>query len=108
MKYSFLILLIIWLPAIAQVSTIENYCSSLAANDQFNGSILVAEKGRVVYERSFGYANFEKGIKNSERTAFPIASISKTITATAILQLAHAGKLRVTDAVTKHLPWFPY
>lgn len=45
---------------------------------------------------------------NAKNTVFPIASISKTITATAILQQVEKGKLRLDDEATKHLPDFPY
>jgi CubicO group peptidase (beta-lactamase class C family) len=89
-------------------AVLQNYFSTLAANGQFNGNILVAEKGRVIYEESFGYADFEKGIFNKKNTPFPIASLSKTLTATAILQLEQTGKLNVSHPVKKYLSWFPY
>jgi CubicO group peptidase (beta-lactamase class C family) len=87
---------------------LDHYFSSLSKNKQFNGNVLVAEDGKVIYEKSFGLADFSDKTVNSITTAFPIASLSKTFTATAILQLAQLGKLRVTDAVNKYLPKFPY
>jgi CubicO group peptidase (beta-lactamase class C family) len=45
---------------------------------------------------------------NSPDTRFPIASISKTLAATAILQLTEKGKLNPTDPAAKYLPQFPY
>lgn len=87
---------------------LKNYFSALRENQQFNGNILIVEKGKTIYEQSFGYADFENKELNSKNTVFPVASISKTITATAILQLAQAGKLKVSDPVVKHLPDFPY
>ncbi|GAA0530546.1 serine hydrolase [Chitinophaga japonensis] len=70
--------------------------------------MLIAEKGKVLYERSFGYADFSTRRPNTASTSFPVASISKTLTATAILQLADRGKLRIADPVHKYLPDFPY
>jgi CubicO group peptidase (beta-lactamase class C family) len=87
---------------------LEQYFSVLATNQQFSGNILVAENGRIIFERSIGWADFVNKKANTVNTAFPIASLSKTFTSTAILQLAQAGKLMVTDAISKYLPWFPY
>lgn len=91
-----------------KVANLKRYFSSLVENKQFNGSVIVAENGKVIYQESFGYANFENKIANTENTAFAIASISKTFNATAVLQLAQSKKLGVEDAVKKILPWFPY
>lgn len=96
------------LPAQNKENALKTYFATLSKNQQFNGSILVAEKGKIVYQESFGYADFEKKIANTEETSFVIASISKTFTATAVLQLAQSGKFKLEDPVKKHLSWFPY
>ena len=87
---------------------LEEYFLALVKNQQFNGNVLVVENGKTVYENSFGYADFSAKRLNTPNTLFPIASLTKTITATAILQLVQAGKLKVTDPVIKYLPEFPY
>ena len=87
---------------------LEAYFSALRTNQQFNGNVLVAEKGKIIYEQSFGYADFDNKTFNTTNTVFPIASLSKTITATAILQLVQSGKLNVADPVVTYLPAFPY
>lgn len=74
----------------------------------FNGGILVAQKGKIVYQRSEGYANFEEGILNTDTTRYNLASISKPITAIAILQLVGQKKLNLTDPLVRYLPDFPY
>jgi len=91
-----------------KAKTLSQYFTALAANNRFNGNILVAENGKVIYEHSFGYADFAAKRPNTSLSSFPIASITKTVTATAILQLKEKGKLQVTDPVTKFLPDFPY
>lgn len=75
---------------------------------EFSGNVLVAENGKVIFRGSFGYADFKSGLPNRINTSFPIASISKTLTATAILQLAEQGKLIVDDPVFHYLGDFPY
>ncbi len=87
---------------------LDQYFSALARYDQFTGSILVGDHGRIVYEGSFGMADPATQRPNTPTTAFPIASITKTFTATAILQLRDQGKLRLTDPVVRYLPAFPY
>ncbi len=87
---------------------LDGYFSALARNRQFNGHVLIAENGRIIYEKSFGYSDFPNKRLNTKNTLFPLASISKTLTATAILQLTEDGTLRLADPVAKHIPEFPY
>lgn len=75
---------------------------------QFNGGVLVARNDEVVFKRAYGFADFATRRRNTPALEFPIASISKLLTATAILQLVQAGKARPDDAVAKYLPSFPY
>ncbi|HTQ65006.1 MAG TPA: serine hydrolase domain-containing protein [Puia sp.] len=74
----------------------------------FNGSILVAKNGEVLYERYSGFKNFRQQ-KDSigEHTPFHLASVSKTFTAMAVLKLWEEGKLDIHDEVSKYLPGFP-
>ncbi len=60
----------------------------------------------LVYTRSFGFADIEEQTPLSEDFPFRIASITKTFTATALMQLRDAGKLRLDDPVNMYLPWF--
>lgn len=87
---------------------LDKFFSTLLQNKQFNGNVLIAENGTIVYKKSFGYADFSTKRVNTANTSFPIASITKTFTSTAILQLKEKGKLQLNDAVTKFLSDFPY
>lgn len=87
---------------------LQKYFSALHQNQQFNGNVLIAEKGKVVFEQAYGYADFDSKRLNTLSTEVPIASITKTFTATAILQLKDKGLLKLTDPVIKFLPDFPY
>src|SRR5687767_8643879 len=74
-----------------KAKALDQYFSKLAAAGQFNGNILVAENGAIIYEKSFGYADFSSKKPNTQNTSFLIASVTKTMTATAILQLQEKG-----------------
>ena len=63
-------------------------------------------QGELLWGRGYGVANIETGKPVTLDTRFRIASISKTFTATGILQLRDAGKLRLDDPVSKVLDWF--
>lgn len=84
------------------------FFTQLVNNQKFSGNVLVAQQGKIVYEKSVGYANFSAKTPNTKGIYFPIASISKTLTATGILQLMEQGKVKITDPVGKYLPNFPY
>jgi CubicO group peptidase (beta-lactamase class C family) len=70
----------------------------------FMGSVLVARGDEVVFNKSFGSANLEWNIANSQATKFRLGSITKQSTATPILLLEERGKLKVDDLVKKHMP----
>ena len=87
---------------------IDDYFIAVTKNQQFSGNVLVIEKNEILYEKSFGYADYTTKTPNTSNISFPIASISKILTATAILQLKEKGLLKITDVVTQYLPEFPY
>jgi len=60
----------------------------------------------LIYSKSFGYADLEKKIRLTDQDPFRMASITKTFTATALMQLRDAGKLCLDDPVKMYLPWF--
>jgi len=74
----------------------------------FNGDVLVAKHGKIVYEKAIGWADYLHRDSLKINSQFELASISKTITSTAILQLIERGKLHLTDDVKKFFPDFPY
>ncbi|MCL6523772.1 MAG: beta-lactamase family protein [Thermoflavifilum sp.] len=75
---------------------------------RFNGAILVARKGVVIYEKYQGYADLAKRIPIDEHTTFQLASTSKPFLAMAVLWLYQRGKLDLNDPVQKYFPNFPY
>jgi CubicO group peptidase (beta-lactamase class C family) len=74
----------------------------------FNGTVLVAKDGEVVYERYSGFKNFRRKQDSiNEHTPFHLASVSKTFTGMAVLKLWEEGKLDIHDEVSKYLAGFP-
>ena len=74
---------------------------------QFNGSVLVAEKGKVIYKKSFGMANMEWAIPNQPDTKFRIGSVTKQFSATLVLQLVEEGKIMAVLGVSETPPDIP-
>jgi len=99
----------------AQVSPEDDHGAALAefylepylTTGNFSGSILVARGGKVLLERAYGFADIENERPNTPDTSFYLASTSRIFTSAAILLLEQAGKLSVSDPLSKHLPGWP-
>jgi len=89
-------------------SEVTRFVDSLFGSRPFNGTILVAKNGEIIYERYSGFRN-PRAQKDSidPSTPFHLASISKTFTAMAVLKLQEEGKLHINDEVSRYLPKFP-
>jgi CubicO group peptidase (beta-lactamase class C family) len=74
----------------------------------FNGAVLVADGDKIIYQNAIGYADLSSQQKNSIQTRFQLASLSKVFTATAVMQLAEKGRIRLNDPMVKYLSAFPY
>src|SRR5690625_2957109 len=93
------------------MSTFEHQAKQLIEKEQIPGvSLALNEDGTRIYEQGFGYRHVENQLPVTPDTVFGIASMSKSFTCVAIMQLQEAGKLTVHDPVIKHLPNFrlPY
>lgn len=77
-------------------------------NNSMNGGFLVAKNGQIIYERYEGYANLRDKTYITSNTPIHIASVSKVITATAILKLVNAKRIDLDHKVTVYLKEFPY
>lgn len=115
MRYLSIILFVCFLSVFSTAQTnksaaqkLDDYFTALAKKGEINGRALIAENGKVVYEKSFGYADVEARKLNTKDTEFQLASIAKTFTAIAVLQLKEKGKLGLDDKFVKHFPDFPY
>lgn len=75
---------------------------------RFNGHVLYAEDGKILYNKSFGYENLRTKKELTNASVFQLASTSKPFTAIAVLKLQEAGKLQIDMPVIFYLPDFPY
>jgi len=73
---------------------------------QFNGAVLVAEDGKVLYQGGYGLANMEWDIPNTPDTKFRIGSITKQFTAMLILQQVEEGTLSLDATLFEMLPYY--
>ncbi|MES2397553.1 MAG: serine hydrolase domain-containing protein [Bacteroidota bacterium] len=74
----------------------------------FNGCILIAQQGQIIYKNVFGFSNLKTKDSLKINSAFQLASTSKTLTAAAILLLKDQGKLNLSDNIQHFIPNFPY
>lgn len=91
-----------------QIRAIEQLVTRTMKQHQMPGvSVAVATGGELAWSRGFGLADVENKVRATENTVYRIASISKPITATAILQLAEQGRIDLDAAIRKYVPSFP-
>jgi CubicO group peptidase (beta-lactamase class C family) len=76
--------------------------------DAPGAAVLVAQNGTILLAKGYGYANIEHRVPNTPQTRFRLASVTKSVTAAAILHLLDAGKLSLDDRVAKYLPDMPH
>lgn len=93
-------------PSATKAGRIDQLLSRYRECGYFNGAILVAEHGKVVYERGVGYANIAMRTPNTPQTKFGIASLSKQFTAALVLMQVATGNLRLDATVSEILPWY--
>lgn len=74
----------------------------------FSGVVLFAEQGKPVYEKAYGYRNFDTQIPIATSDIFEMASISKQFTAMTIMMLKEKGLLDYDEQIEKYLPNLPY
>ena len=91
---------------IGSAQTISDLIDGYFAYNRFWGNVLVTQQGKIVFQKSYGFADKERQIKNDAGTLFSLASVTKVITATAIFKLHEEGRLSVFDRVDKYIPGF--
>ena len=84
------------------------FFDSLLLKRGFNGSILVAKDGAVIYEKYAGFADLRRKDSLTDSTALHIASTGKTLTAMAALRLVQENKLSLNDSLQRFFPLLPY
>lgn len=92
----------------SKVALISDFVTAKQNHHNFNGNVLVAEKGRIIYKKSVGYSDFKTRRPLTDRSVFNLASISKQFTAAAVLLCRERGLLSLDDSLSKYFPEIPY
>ena len=88
----------------SRIEKIDILLDSLYLQQRINGNILIAEKGEIIYNRSYGFANEITKEKLNQKSVFELASCSKKFTAMGIVILKEKGKLNLEDNISKYIP----
>ncbi len=96
-------------PASSEKASLQQRIDSLLGHaPDFSGVVLVAEKGKTIYHRAFGYRHYPSQSLNDTSSIFELASVSKQFTAMAIMLLKEQGLLQYDDLLEKYIPGLPY
>jgi len=90
-----------------KIKTVDSVLTRLYERQLFNGTVLVAEKGKLLYKKAFGMAG-AAAKPLTTNSAFNLASVSKQFFAMMAMMLKEQDKLQYDAAVQKYLPSFPY
>ena len=111
MRLRYCLLLLILVPSLVAAQSTAERIDALVQRyhdlEQFNGAVLVAENGEVIYEEGAGEANMSFGVPNTVDTRFLIGSVTKNFTAALILQLMEEGKVDLQAPISTYLPDYP-
>lgn len=89
-------------------ASVEHFCDKYFRSENSNLSLLVAKNGQIIYERYQGIGNREHSLAITKDTPIHIASVSKVLTATAVLLLIDRKKIELDQKVNTILDNFPY
>jgi CubicO group peptidase (beta-lactamase class C family) len=92
--------------ALSIAEQVDRLLAPLVAEDLVSGSVLLA-RGDEVLAKGYGLASREHNVPNCPKTRFLLGSLTKSITAVAIMQLQESGRLQVGDPIIKYLPDYP-
>lgn len=88
-------------------SKLDSLFDYLSQQNEAMGNIAIHQNGKEVYTKAFGYRDIESRTKNTPYTLYRIGSISKTYTATVIMQLIEEKKLNLNSSLSEYFPDIP-
>ena len=91
-----------------KVAKIDSVLNFYHEQGILNGAVLIAEAGKVIYQKGFGYANMDSKDPLKPKSNFRLASVSKQFTAMCIMMLEEQGKLNYGDNFQKYIPELKY
>jgi len=87
--------------------TLEKWLNQLHQSKKFNGSVLLAKKGNIIFSKSYGhngYSSHNSLDQLTQHSAFNLASVSKQFTAMGIVILCKQSKLKYSDKLSQYIP----
>jgi CubicO group peptidase (beta-lactamase class C family) len=91
-----------------RITQLDSFFTKAYDDGKFNGNVLIAEKGEVLYQKSFGKADRKQNKDLDAGSVFELASVSKQFTAMGVMLLVQQGKLKYDDSLRKFFPELPY
>jgi CubicO group peptidase (beta-lactamase class C family) len=86
---------------------LDEYFTALTNLKNFNGNVIIAQKGKILLDKTYNMAGETDSLRVSKKSKFIIASVSKVFIKFGILKLAEQNKLQLTDKLAKFVPDFP-
>ncbi|MFC5283455.1 serine hydrolase domain-containing protein [Pedobacter alpinus] len=87
---------------------LDDYFNEIHRKRNYNGNVLIAKKGKIIYEGTFGWADYLHRDSLKIDSKFQLASVSKPMTGTAVLMLVEQGKLKLNQTIEEFYPEFPH
>lgn len=84
-------------------AVVDSLLGPLAESGAFSGSVLIAKRGHILVDNSYGFANRFQNINDTPQTRFAIGALTQSFIAVAVMQLAEEGKLKLSDPVSKFI-----
>ena len=108
-KLSFFILSLFFASVVYSQSTeqkLDELATAYLNAGKFNGSVLVAQKGKILLHKGYGISNVEAKLPNESESIFQIGSLTKQFTAALIMQLVEEKKISLKDPLSKYFKGF--
>ncbi len=87
-----------------QLTAVQQMANAFHEVGLFDGVVLVAQDGEVLFETAYGYADLDQGVSNTLNTRFRLGSIAKQFTAAAVMLLVEEGKIDLEAPISRYLP----
>jgi N-acyl-D-amino-acid deacylase len=98
----------IYAQSVPDVKKLDTALTLLHKTNRFNGTVLYAEKGNIVYKKAFGVVDYRTNEPLQTNAAFNLASVTKQFICMGILMLQEKGLLQLDDDCKKYIPELPY
>lgn len=85
-----------------QINQINELMNKSNERDLFNGNVLVAKQGKVIYQKSFGFTDESQNAQLTKKSIFNFGSIAKEFNAVSIMMLVERGQLNLDDPISKY------